>query len=129
VLRISAEENLKFIFTPSMDFFIRLRRLENLHIVFWLIKDTCWLLEFRLLGAVMVVPTVLLAAYMVKITFGHPEFFLNCAVLFWILANSTWMILEFFNDDAFKIVAIIPFLLGILAISLYYLRNPRSTGG
>ncbi len=110
-----------------MDFFIRLRKLENLHIVFWLIKDTCWLLEFRLLGTIMVVPTLFLAAYMVKITFGHAEFLLNCAVLFWILANSTWMMLEFFNGNSGKIIAVVPFILGLLSISLYYIRNARSS--
>ena len=109
-----------------MEFFIRLRRLENLHIVFWLVKDTCWLLEFRLLGTIMVVPTIFLAAYMLKITFGHTEFLLNAAVLCWITANSTWMLLEFFNDNGYKIVALIPFVLGLVSISLYYIRNPRS---
>ena len=110
-----------------MDFFIRLRRLENLHIVFWLVKDTCWLLELKLLGTIMVVPTVFLAAYMLKITFRHSEFFLNCAVLCWITANSTWMLLEFYNDHRYKNVAFIPFVLGLLSISLFYIRNPRTT--
>jgi hypothetical protein len=125
----SLEQRQKFIFALNMDFFIRLRKLENLHIVFWLVKDTCWLLEFRLPGTIMVVPTVFLAAYMVKITFGHSEFLLNCAVLFWIVANGTWMMLEFFNDDQYKMVAVVPFTLGLAAISLYYLKNPRSGTG
>ena len=101
----------------------QIRRLENLHIVFWLIKDACWLLELKLPGTVMVPPTILLAAYMLIITLRHHEFFLNCAVFCWITANSWWMLMEFYNDDQLKNFAVIPFAAGLLAITLYYLRR------
>jgi hypothetical protein len=106
----------------------KIRNLENLHIVFWLIKDACWLLEFRIPGTSMVFPTVLLAVYMVVITLRHPEFFLNCAILCWITANSWWMLMEFYNDDRLKNFSVIPFALGLIAISLYYLGRGRKTG-
>lgn len=44
-----------------MEFSERLRRQENLHIVFWLIKDSCWMLEIRWLGALMVGPALFMA--------------------------------------------------------------------
>lgn len=39
----------------------KIRKHENLHIVFWLIKDTCWMLEIKWLGALMIIPTLFVA--------------------------------------------------------------------
>ena len=36
----------------------QLRAKENLHVVFWLIKDFAWLMHFRWLGMAMVLPTI-----------------------------------------------------------------------
>jgi hypothetical protein len=52
----------------------------------------------------------------------------NLAVTVWILANSYWMISEFFNFDTkpileyhYKDLAIIPFSIGIIILGYYYL--------
>ena len=36
---------------------------ENMHIPLWLLKDTCWMLEWRWMGVTMVIPTILTALY------------------------------------------------------------------
>lgn len=36
----------------------RFRKLENLHIVLWLIKDLCWAMLWKPLGLIMIVPTI-----------------------------------------------------------------------
>ena len=100
----------------------KIRRYENLHIVFWLIKDSCWMLELKLPGAFMVLPTVYLAVFIVVKSAGTREFYINAAVLCWICANSFWMLVEFFNEDKLRGYSGIPFALGFIFVTLYYLR-------
>ena len=111
------------------------RRLENLHIVFWLFKDISWCMNWRELGIIMVVPTLAVAIYIsyrtrkIKSELAH-----NLAVAFWISANSYWMIGEFFGFDEAKIVgpyegrhiAMIPFLIGVVILGWYYIfQRPK----
>jgi hypothetical protein len=110
-----------------MELFIRIRKYENLHIVFWLVKDSCWMMEFRTLGAIMIIPTFLLAVYLVVKTIGHREVYINSAILCWITANSYWMIVEFFNDDQYKELSAIPFLIGFVFVALYYILPGKTT--
>jgi hypothetical protein len=106
------------------------RIIENLHIVFWLIKDMCWCIVFKPLGIAMIAPTLCVAIYIVwqnrKIA---SELYHNLAVMFWIVANSYWMVSEFFhfddkkvlNDFTGKNLALIPFIIGIACLVIYYL--------
>lgn len=95
------------------------RLLENMHIPMWLIKDTCWMLQFKLLGTIVAVPTISMALYLVIITRNFPKrFWPNMAVLLWISANSTWMLGEFYQFS-FVIPAVVLFCAGILAIMVY----------
>lgn len=96
--------------------------LENFHILLWLIKDICWVLELRWLGACMVLPTVLIALYIVVKTYKTPIMYVNFSVLFWIIANSFWMMAEFFNFVEYKHYALIPFSLGIISFGIYIIR-------
>jgi len=102
----------------------RFRFTENLHIIFWLLKDISWAMLWKPLGLLMIVPTLLLA---VKITiqtrYIKSELFHNLAVVFWICANCTWMILEFFwpENDQLRYYTAIPFGMGISCIVYYYL--------
>ena len=107
----------------------RYRRMENLHIVFWLFKDISWCMGWRELGVVMVVPTLAVAIYIsyrtrkIKSELAH-----NLAVTFWISANSYWMISEFFGFDEMPVwngyegkhIAMIPFLIGVVILAWYY---------
>ncbi len=104
----------------------RYRRIENLHIVFWLIKDLCWAMLWKPLGLIMIVPTVL-AALLITWQTRHirAELLHNIAVVFWICANGYWMITEFYwaEDDSLRYYAAIPFALGIIVIAYYYIGD------
>ncbi len=98
------------------------RKFENLHIVCWLMKDTCWVLDLKTLGIVMVIPTVFLAFYITyKFRSVPSEFYHNLAVCSWILANSVWMIGEFFFDDTLRPYAFVFFSIGLLVLGIYYI--------
>jgi len=101
----------------------RFRRTENLHIVFWLLKDLCWVMLWRPLGLVMIVPTIGAAVLITWQTRDiRAELLHNLAVVFWIIANAYWMITEFFtDDDSLRYYAVIPFSLGIIIIAYYYI--------
>ena len=107
----------------------RYRRLENLHIVFWLFKDISWCMIWRELGIIMVIPTLAVAIYIAYRTRDiRSELAHNLAVAFWITANSYWMISEFFGFDDMHIwngyegkhLAMIPFIIGVLILTWYY---------
>ncbi|RYE25914.1 MAG: hypothetical protein EOP51_02465 [Sphingobacteriales bacterium] len=101
------------------------RWIENAHIFLWLIKDLCWSAEFKPGGIVMIVPTVSVAFYLLwRVRHDRQEAVHNLAVCFWILANSVWMLGEFFDHDMRPIAATL-FGTGILIILAYYLTYFR----
>src|SRR5216110_2915856 len=79
----------------------RFRRMENMHIAFWLMKDISWCMIWKVLGITMIVPTLTVAIIIawrtrqMKSELAH-----NLAIAFWISANSLWMISEFFHFDS-----------------------------
>jgi hypothetical protein len=105
----------------------RLKRYEGLHVFCWLIKDSCWMLEFKLLGTVMIVPTVLLALYFLVAGWGTPDIYLHGAIFCWITANSFWMLMEFFNHEQLKHFSGIPFFLGIASIVGYFFATRKKS--
>ena len=105
---------------PQIQISQRYRWIENAHILLWLIKDTCWALEFKPGGIFMIIPTVGVAFY---ITYQgrnvRSELFHNIAVCLWILANSVWMLGEFFDHDT-RIYAASLFITGLAVLGVYY---------
>ncbi len=108
----------------------RFRRLENLHIVFWLFKDISWCMIWKELGMFMIIPTLSVAIYISYRTREiRSELAHNLAVALWITANSYWMISEFFGFDEIplwggyegKHIAMIPFLIGVIILAWYYI--------
>ena len=99
------------------------RKIENLHIVFWLIKDLCWVMLWKPLGLVMIIPTLgaaLLITWQTRAI--KSELLHNLAVVFWITANAYWMLSEFYSkDDSLRYYAVVPFSLGLITIGYYYL--------
>jgi hypothetical protein len=97
------------------------RWLENLHILFWLVKDTCWALVWRPLGVIMIVPTVSVALYLFfRSRKNRSEMYHNAAVCMWIIANSTWMVGEFYNRDL-RMIAVGFFATGLALLTVYYM--------
>lgn len=98
------------------------RKFENLHIVLWLLKDVCWVADFKVGGMVMIVPTLGLALYLTwRFRHDRTELLNNAAVCAWICANSIWMTGEFFFDDTFRPYAIVFFIIGFLFIATEYI--------
>jgi hypothetical protein len=115
----------------------RFRRMENMHIVFWLLKDVAWCMVWRPLGIAMIVPTLAIAlviAYRtrhIKAELAH-----NVAIVFWISANAYWMISEFLHFDDIPLfgmftlrhLSLVPFCIGLLFLLYYYLfQRPKET--
>lgn len=102
---------------------------ENLHVVLWLLKDLCWIMDLRVVGLVMVLPTVWLALWIAwRARKDRSDLFHGAAVVCWILANSTWMIGEFFMNDGTRPLAVVFFVTGLLLIAWHYLM-PRPAEG
>ncbi len=114
---------------------ITYRKMENLHIVFWLFKDIAWCMGWRPLGVIMIIPTIIISIIIAwrtrKIV---SELCHNVAITVWISANSFWMCSEFFGIDnhivlgniTVKQLAMIPFVTGVLILAYYYLiYKPR----
>lgn len=117
---------------------IQYRKMENLHIVFWLFKDVAWCMIWKPLGLLMIIPTLTIAVIITIRTRQYmSEVCHNLAIVVWIMANSYWMISEFLHFDAmtvtgnitFKHLALIPFGIGLLILGFYYLiwkpRHPQ----
>ena len=101
--------------------FPTVRASENLHIVLWLLKDLCWVMDLHLAGVIMIVPTVGMALYITWLCRRDLGELLHCiSVVLWILANGTWMIGEFFYNDGTRPIAIVFFVAGLLTVSWYY---------
>ncbi|WP_225321377.1 hypothetical protein [Rhizosphaericola mali] len=109
---------------------LRYRKMENLHIVFWLFKDISWCLTIKWLGILMIIPTLAIAMVIAWRTRQYmSELCHNLAITVWIMANSYWMLSEFFGFDTkiiigkitYKELALIPFFTGVLILAFYYL--------
>ncbi len=103
------------------------RKLENFHILLWLLKDLSWMMTWRGLGMFMIIPTLSFAFLITwKSRREASELLPNLAIICWISANSFWMTTEFFELEAqLKIFAAIPFSIGLLFIGIYYFRALR----
>ncbi|HWR31940.1 MAG TPA: hypothetical protein VN451_00325 [Chitinophagaceae bacterium] len=113
----------------------RFRKMENMHIAFWLMKDISWCMIWKELGIAMIIPTLSVAIWIawknrqIKSELAH-----NLAIVFWITANAYWMISEFlgFDSDVVwkeftgKHMALIPFTIGALILMYYYIfQRPK----
>ncbi len=108
----------------------RYRRMENMHIVFWLLKDISWCMVWKPLGIAMIFPTLIISIIIAWRTRQViSELAHNVAITFWISANSLWMISEFLGFDTMHVwrnfegkhLALIPFIIGIGILFYYYL--------
>ncbi len=95
---------------------------ENLHVVFWLIKDSFWMMEWKIPATFMIFPTLIMAIFiLIKSKANIMSFLPNAAVLCWILANAIWMIDEFYFPGL-KWWSLIPFILGLILMFYYIFK-------
>lgn len=100
----------------------RLSRFDNMHILFWLIKDMSWCLMSKTVGTLMIMPTITIALIILYRSREHMSSFIhNLAVLFWISANSLWMVGEMYCSDCTKPYAIGIFICGTGVLIGYYI--------
>ena len=118
---------------------LKYRKMENLHIVFWIFKDIGWCLIWKPLGIVMIFPTLIISIIIAwRTRHMMAELTHNLAITLWILANSYWMSTEFWGIDAIRVystitykqLALIPFLSGVACLAYYYIfwapRHPEN---
>ncbi len=113
----------------------RFRKMENMHIAFWLMKDISWCMIWKELGIAMIVPTLSVAIWIAwKNRHIASELAHNLAIVFWITANAYWMISEFLGFDENIIageftgrhITLIPFTIGALILLYYYaVQRPK----
>jgi hypothetical protein len=111
------------------------RRMENMHVAFWLFKDISWCMIWKELGIAMIVPTLSVAIWIAwKDRQFKSELAHNLAIVFWITANAYWMISEFMEFDEMvvwkeftgKHLSLIPFGIGVVILLYYYaVQRPR----
>lgn len=103
---------------------------QNLHIVMWLFKDSCWVLSFKWLGVFMIIPTLTVAFYITyQSRASKIDLFHNLAICSWIIANAIWMVGDFFFNDTFRPYATIFFIAGLILVAYFYLfLNKRNNG-
>lgn len=115
---------------PQYSIPLKYRKMENLHIVFWLFKDIAWCIGLKVLGITMIIPTLTIAIVISWRTRNMvSELCHNLAIAVWISANSYWMISEFlgfdelifWNNYTYKHLALIPFGIGVIILGFYYL--------
>lgn len=104
----------------------KIRLYENFHVVLWLIKDSCWLLQLKWLGMTMAIPTLTMAIYICYLTRKNRAHFIpNMAVALWLSANITWMSGEFFGFS-FLLPALLLFGSGLILMAWYFVRHRKS---
>lgn len=99
-----------------------IRKVENMHVALWLLKDVSWCQSWHVLGLLMVAPTLAVAGYITwKTRAIASEFYHNLVVCLWICANITWMIGEFFFQDGTRGYARFFFFAGMGILAAHYL--------
>ena len=108
---------------------MELKKLENAHLPLWLLKDTCWMLQWKTAGIIMIFPTLAVAIWMIYHTRKRNDKWINIATTFWIIGNSFWMSVEFFNvENCLKMYTLIPFILGFIAVIIFYYKESIDYG-
>jgi hypothetical protein len=99
-------------------------KVENFHILLWLLKDACWVLGFKYAGVLMIIPTLSVAIYLTyKSRNEQVDLFHNLAICCWITGNSIWMIGEFFFNDTWRYEASTFFVIGLVIVFIYHALN------
>jgi hypothetical protein len=105
---------------------VSLKKLENLHVGLWLIKDCSWCEEWIKIGMMVALPTLVLA---IKIAWENrhdrEDLVHSLAVCCWLCANVIWMVGEFFFDDHTRGPAKVFFIAGLILLGGFYLNEAR----
>jgi hypothetical protein len=97
------------------------RQFDNFHVLLWLFKDLCWVLEYKICGVIMIIPTFFVAILLlIQSILLKDQIGINLAITFWITANSIWMLDEFYTLNL-QFLPPLFFVLGIFAAVSHYI--------
>jgi uncharacterized membrane protein (GlpM family) len=86
----------------------------------------CWAMLWKIPGLIMIAPTFALALFIaIRSRKNSFQLLPNLAILFWIIANSIWMIDEFFEADIRNYCLV--FFMGGILIAFSWLIRFRKT--
>ena len=101
-----------------------IKKIENSHVAFWLLKDTSWCQHWIYLGLIAAVPTLVVSIIIAwDSRKDRSDLIHNIAVCLWITANIIWMIGEFFYDDGTRHLTRVFFFSGFALLGAYYLHS------
>jgi quinol-cytochrome oxidoreductase complex cytochrome b subunit len=99
----------------------KVREYENFHIVLWLLKDSFWLMEWKLVGVLVIVPVITVAFYITWLDRkSQTSLFHNLAIICWLCGDSIWMIGDFFLNSRLKLLPASFFAAGLVFLVIYY---------
>lgn len=81
------------------------------------------MLDWKIPGVLLIVPTMLVALMIAYYSRHFNEFWLNLAIVFWISANASWMVMEFYDAESYKYFTLAPFGLGLICTGVFYSRR------
>lgn len=97
----------------------KIRKIENLYLICWLIKDMCWMMGFKSIAVFMILPTLLMAFYVMFHSNKNIGFLtVNIAMICWIAANSAWMLHDFYKMLPILVSQVL-FAVGMVAMLIY----------
>ncbi len=85
------------------------------------------MLELKALGTLMIIPASFMAVFILFHTRKTLDAYINAAILCWITANSYWMFVEFFFQNQYKHLSLIPFGLGFVLVAIYFFKHKQNT--
>jgi len=97
------------------------KRVSDLHYPLWLLKDFFWMANFPILSLILAIPAILLSFWMCTMT-ADKTLSENKMILWWLIANTNWMIAEKFETPTYWI-AYIFFGIGIIEMILYIYKH------
>jgi uncharacterized membrane protein len=91
--------------------------ISDLHFPLWLLKDFLWMADLPIFSLILAIPAILVALWICMMTAGK-TLSENKMVLFWLIANTSWMISEKFDVNIMWISYLF-FGIGIIEIIKY----------
>lgn len=99
--------------------------ISDLHFPLWLLKDFMWMADLPIISLILAIPAIFVSLWLCMMTAGKSQSE-NKMILFWLLANTNWMVSEKFDLNTMW-VAYVFFGIGIIEIILYTKRYLKSS--
>jgi hypothetical protein len=101
------------------------RQLDIIHVPLWILKDTFWMMEYKTLGLLMIIPTLSVAIILCFKSYKYIQrFLLNLTVLCWISANALWMVSDFYEWPT-QWISLILFGTGLITTAYFFYVRKR----